>query len=179
MNALRSQNCRDQPLILLGAASALFFIVYFATESPDFAAREWWGLAVTSVFGILGGGWLLGKVSGLVFAATGSRLVVDRPGGAINILYQNISRIDRIRRVPGKSSETVRITFRRVGRSHAVELRPECPEALVWDILQHCPQLTRYRDSKVVRNRSFGTAEDQLEESSRPVSPHLGKEDVF
>ena len=55
MNALRSQNCRDQHLILLGAASALFFIVYFATESPDFAAREWWGLAVTSVFGILGG----------------------------------------------------------------------------------------------------------------------------
>ena len=126
-----------------------------------------------------GGGWLLGKVAGLVFAATGSRLVVDRPGGAINILYQNISRIDRIRRVPGKSSETVRITFRRVGRSHAVELRPECPEALVWDILQHCPQLTRYRDSKVVRNRSFGTAEDRLEESSRPESPHLGKEDVF
>lgn len=179
MNALRTQNCRNHPLIVLGAGSAMFLTVYIATESSAFAGNGWLGFAIAGIMGITAGGWLLGKLSGLIFTATDSRLAVNLPGGALNILYQNISRIDRVRRTSGNTSETVRITYRRVGKLHTVELRPECAAALVWDILQHCPQLSRYKDSRVVRNRAFRIAEEDMEPVDRDGSLHLSHRDIY
>lgn len=61
-----------------------------------------------------------------------------------------------------------------------MDLHPECPEALVWDILQHCPHLTRYKNLKLVRNCSFSAAGERLsDEVEAAFPPPVVKPDVF
>jgi len=125
-----------------------------AMETPEFPGWPGVGVAAVAFAGLLGL-ILLNLFSGSRYYASEASLVIHRPMRSLHILYSNISRIDRVRREARGSTGGVWITFRRGTHTRSLKLMPECPEALVWDILQHCPHLTGNKNLRLVRNRSF------------------------
>ena len=142
------------PWELVCAVPLLIMAGLIAMEIPEFPGWPGVGVAAVAFAGLLGLV-LLNLFSESRYHASEAALVIHLPMRSLHILYSNISRIDRVRREARGSTGGVWITFRRGTHTRTLKLMPECPEALVWDILQHCPHLTGNKNLRLVRNRSF------------------------